>query len=91
MSNMLSKLMDRYPLILWVGAAILGKVGGEMMITDPWVTGLLNPLKWVEYAVMAFCVVFVCVLSKWIANRRMAVVPRQATLDATLFSPVKSK
>jgi predicted tellurium resistance membrane protein TerC len=59
-------------MILWVGAAILGKVGGEMMITDPWVHGLLNPPKWVVYAVMAFFVVFVCGLSKWIANRRKA-------------------
>jgi YjbE family integral membrane protein len=72
MSNLLSKLMNRYPMILWVGAAILGKVGGEMMITDPWVHGLLNPPKWVVYAVMAFFVVFVCGLSKWIANRRKA-------------------
>lgn len=33
-SNLLSKLMDRYPIIIWVGAAILGKVGGEMIISD---------------------------------------------------------
>ena len=46
MSTLLSKLMDRYPIILWIGAAVLGKVGGEMMITDPWVHGLLNPPKW---------------------------------------------
>jgi len=72
MSNILSKLMNRYPIILWLGAGILGKVGGEMMITDPWVYGLLNPPKWVEYAVMAFFVAFVCGLSKWIANRRKA-------------------
>ena len=70
MSNILSKLMNRYPIILWLGAGILGKVGGEMMITDPWVHGLLHPPKWVEYAVMAFFVAFVCGLSKWIANRR---------------------
>jgi YjbE family integral membrane protein len=70
MSNMLSKLMDRYPIILWAGAAILGKVGGEMMITDPWVQGLLSPPKWMEYAVMAFFVVFVCALSKLMLNRR---------------------
>ena len=70
MSNMLSKLMDKYPIILWAGAAILGKVGGEMMITDPWVHGLLNPPKWVEYAVMVFFVAFVCGLSKWISTRR---------------------
>jgi YjbE family integral membrane protein len=70
MSNILSKLMNRYPIILWLGAGILGKVGGEMMITDPWVHGLLYPPKWVEYAVMAFFVAFVCGLSKWIAIRR---------------------
>lgn len=72
MSNILSKLMNRYPIILWLGAGILGKVGGEMMIMDPWVHGLLNPPKWVQYAVMAFFVAFVCGLSKWIANRRKA-------------------
>ena len=74
MSNMLSKLMDRYPIILWAGAAILGKVGGEMMITDPWVHGLLGPPKWVEYAVMVFFVLFVCGLSKWLLNRRKAAI-----------------
>jgi len=78
MSNMLSKLMDKYPIILWAGAAILGKVGGEMMITDPWVHGLLNPPKWVEYAVMAFFVAFVCGLSKWITIRRNATIQKQA-------------
>ena len=62
--------MNKYPLILWLGAGILGKVGGEMMITDPWFYGLLNPPKWVEYAVMVFFVAFVCLLSKWIARRR---------------------
>ncbi len=73
MSNMLSKLMDRYPIILWAGAAILGKVGGEMMITDPWVHGLLSPPKWVEYLVMVFFVLFVCGLSKLLLNRRRSV------------------
>ena len=33
-SSLLSKLMDRYPIIVWVGAALLGKVGGEMIVTD---------------------------------------------------------
>ncbi|MBM4314699.1 MAG: TerC family protein [Deltaproteobacteria bacterium] len=72
MSNILSKLMNKYPIILWLGAGILGKVGGEMMITDPWVHGLLNPPKWVEYAVMVFFVAFVCVVGRWLGNRRKA-------------------
>ena len=72
MSNILSKLMNKYPIILWLGAGILGKVGGEMMITDLWVHAQLNPPKWVEYAVMVFFVAFVCLLSKWLAGRRKA-------------------
>jgi len=70
LSTWLSRLMDRYPIILWIGAAVLGKVGGEMMITDPWVQGLLNPPKWADYAAMAFFLVFVCALSKWLISRR---------------------
>ncbi len=70
MSTMLAKLMDRYPIILWIGAALLGKVGGEMMATDPFVVGLLNLPHWAEYASMALFVAFVCGLSKWILNRK---------------------
>ena len=77
MSNLLSTLMKKYTIILWFGAGILGKVGGEMMITDPWVNGLLSPPKWVEYMVMAFFVVFVCGLSMWIANRRKVTTERK--------------
>ena len=29
------KLMDRFPVIIWLGAGLLGWVGAEMMITDP--------------------------------------------------------
>jgi YjbE family integral membrane protein len=72
MSNMLSKLMDRYPLILWIGAAVLGRVGGEMMITDPWIQGLLQPATWVAYGVEAIGIIFVCGLAKFLLWRRQA-------------------
>ena len=36
-SNLLSMLMDKYPVIIYIGAAVLGRVGGEMMITDPFI------------------------------------------------------
>lgn len=50
-SNLLSMLMDRFPIIIYIGAAILGKVGGEMMITDPFVVKLLAPGKILQYGV----------------------------------------
>jgi predicted tellurium resistance membrane protein TerC len=72
MSTILAKLMDRYPIILWIGAALLGKVGGEMMATDPFIVGLFNLPHWAEYASMAFFVLFVCGFSKWLLNRKKA-------------------
>jgi YjbE family integral membrane protein len=63
-SNLLSILMDRYPVIIYIGAAILGKVGGEMMITDPFTVKLLppslvspdfaGPVKGFQYSIEAF-------------------------------------
>jgi predicted tellurium resistance membrane protein TerC len=72
MSNLLSRWMERWPIILWIGGGVLGTVGGEMMITDPWLHGLLNPSKGIEVAVQAFFVAFVCVSSKWLIRRRNA-------------------
>jgi YjbE family integral membrane protein len=82
MSNMLSKLMDRYPVILWVGAAILGRVGGEMLITDPIVQSMLQPPTWVAYATEAWFVIFVCGLAKLLLWRRDGAGPVAAAAAA---------
>lgn len=50
-SNLLSMLMDKYPVVIYIGAAVLGKVGGEMIITDPFISDLLRPDKAFVYAV----------------------------------------
>jgi YjbE family integral membrane protein len=70
MSSLLARLMDRYPIILYIGSGVLGKVGGEMMITDPYVHNLLHPTKIAEYAVMVFFTIGVIALGKWILYRR---------------------
>lgn len=50
-SSLLTLLMDKYPVIIYGGAAILGKVGGEMIITDPYIVSTFNPTSIVQYAV----------------------------------------
>ncbi len=49
-SSLLSLLMDKYPFIVWIGAAVLGRVGGEMIITDPWIVEKINPSKGLQIA-----------------------------------------
>jgi YjbE family integral membrane protein len=66
-SNLLSTLMDRYPIIIYIGAAVLGKVAGEMIFTDPAVMGWLALPKWFLYAMEAVFAVGVIVVGKlWI-------------------------
>jgi YjbE family integral membrane protein len=66
-SNLLSMLMDRYPVIIYIGAAILGKVGGEMMITDPIVANYWVPGKFLQYSIEAAFAIGVIVAGKlWI-------------------------
>jgi YjbE family integral membrane protein len=35
-------LLDRAPVLVWAGAALLGWVAGEMIVSDPWLTGRLG-------------------------------------------------
>jgi YjbE family integral membrane protein len=71
-AGLLSMLIGRYPLVLYIGAAVLGKVGGEMMITDPFVVDLLHPSQAAEYGVMAFFVIFVIGFSRLLLKRKAA-------------------
>lgn len=48
-STLISKLMDKFVLIIWLGAAILGKVGAEMIMTDPvFIKYILAPFGFTE-------------------------------------------
>ena len=87
-SNLLSMLMDQYPFVIYIGAAVLGRVGGEMMITDPFITNLLHPAKYVQYGVEAFFTIGVLVAGKigikWKVSREEQLLKSQSpmgTLD----------
>ncbi len=50
-SNLLAKLMDRYRAIIYIGSAILGKVGGEMIMTDRLMEEIFHPEPWLIHTV----------------------------------------
>ncbi|WP_276356255.1 TerC family protein [Cohnella caldifontis] len=43
-SSLLTRLMKRFPVIVWLGAGLLGYTAGEMLVKDEWVHGLLEPV-----------------------------------------------
>jgi predicted tellurium resistance membrane protein TerC len=52
-SGLLSALMDRYPVIVYIGAALLGRVAGQMIMTDEFVVQRFAPSDILRYAVEA--------------------------------------
>jgi YjbE family integral membrane protein len=68
-STFLSRVMDRYPVVIWLGAAILGRVGVEMVLTDPWIVGKLHPSELVSIAAQILGALAV-LLAGWALKKR---------------------
>jgi predicted tellurium resistance membrane protein TerC len=83
-STLLSMLMDKYPVIIYIGSAVLGKVAGDMIITDPWVHRMLHPPKYVEYVVMAVFAVGVIVVGKLLARWKQNKEEKSHEVDGRL-------
>lgn len=70
-SQVIMKVMDRFPAIITIGGALLGYVAGEMAVTDrivaEWVKANANYL---HYLVPILGAIFVVVVGKWLASRR---------------------
>ena len=66
-SSLLSMLMDKYPYIIYIGAAVLGKVGAEMIFTDPFIVEHFNPSVVFQYAMEALFAIGVIAFGKlWV-------------------------
>ncbi len=59
-SQLIMKIMNRYPIVVWLGAALLGYVAAEIMIEDSVVAGLFagKYAHWIAEALGVFIVLF---------------------------------
>jgi YjbE family integral membrane protein len=69
-SNLLADLMDRFPAIIYLGAAILGQVGGEMIMSDPFMVRTLHPTDIWRYVVEGVLAVAVVIAGRLICAAR---------------------
>jgi len=69
-SGLLSNLMDRYPVIVHIGAALLGKVAGQMIMTDRFVVERFAPSTAWIYTAEAMGAVGVVAIGTWMEKRR---------------------
>ena len=69
-STLLLRVMERFPIIVTIGAGLLGWVAGEMAITDPLVKDWIDAnAHWMHTVVPAAGAALVIAAGKWLAAR----------------------
>jgi predicted tellurium resistance membrane protein TerC len=70
-SQLVIKLMDRFPLVITLGGMLLGWIAGGMVITDPAIVSYVEPYEsWLHYAAPAVGALIVLAAGKWHASRK---------------------
>ncbi|NOT19589.1 MAG: TerC family protein [Sideroxydans sp.] len=69
-SQLVLKLIDRFPFIIMAGGALLGYVAGEMLVTETVLQPLVETRHWMHWLVPAVCAVLVLAAGKWLALRK---------------------
>ncbi|SFB86909.1 integral membrane protein, YjbE family [Polaromonas sp. OV174] len=79
-STLILKLMGRFPIIITLGAGLLGWVAGDMAMSDPAIAGWAANQHALHNAVPALGAMFVVAAGKWLASRQQ---PEPANQPAT--------
>lgn len=73
-SDLLSKLMAKHPLIICLGAAILGKVSAEMIFTDPAVSKIIRISEYYLYILeIIFALAVITIAKLYLMMKRESV------------------
>lgn len=71
-SAVIMKLTDRYPWLIYIGAAILAMTAGKMLFAEPLVRkGLGSLATWIEWPVVAL-IIFSVLFAGWHAKKKQA-------------------
>lgn len=71
-STLMIKLMERFPIIVVLGAALIGWVAGETIASDSALKGVLGEAPWVHYAAAIVGAALVLLIGKLVQRRGAA-------------------
>jgi YjbE family integral membrane protein len=69
-SDVLSRLMERYPIIVALGAAALGRVAGDLIVSDALIESAFHPGVYLSYGVQIVFTLGVVVVGKLWMKRK---------------------
>ena len=68
-STLMIRLMERFPIVVTFGAALIGWVGGETVVSDKVLGPLLENAYWMHQAGPALGAALVLLLGRWLQKR----------------------
>lgn len=83
-SQLVLKLIDRFPFIIYAGGALLGYVAGEMLVSEALFAPIVEAHHLLHWLTPVFCAALVLVAGWWIASRKMAAVGAVDLVDETV-------
>jgi YjbE family integral membrane protein len=83
-SQLVLKLIDRFPYIIYAGGALLGYVAGEMLVAEALLSPLVEAQHQLHWLIPVFCAILVLVTGKWLTMRHAAVGEVVNLVDVTV-------
>lgn len=80
-SQLVLKLIDRYPFIIYAGGALLGYVAGEMLVTEAALKPVMDAHHYLHWLTPAACALFVLATGLWLAQRMARKIPAVHLVD----------
>ncbi len=81
-SQLVLKLIDRFPMVIYVGGALLGYVAGEMLVSEALFANLIESYHLLHLAAPVACALLVLALGRWLAVRKAGAGRVVDLLDA---------
>lgn len=88
-SQLVLKLIDRFPYIIYAGGALLGYVAGEMLVAEALFAPLLEVQHYLHWLIPAVCAVLVLVIGQWLTLRQAVTSEVVNLVDGESVMPGK--
>ncbi|MCX7193566.1 MAG: TerC family protein [Proteobacteria bacterium] len=88
-SQLVLKLIDRFPYIIYGGGALLGYVAGEMLVTEALFAPLAEVQHYLHWLVPVTCAALVLAIGQWLAQSKAAEGRAIDLVDGTSVIPGK--
>jgi YjbE family integral membrane protein len=90
-SQLVLKLIDRFPFIIYAGGALLGYVAGEMLVSEALFASMVEARHYLHWLIPVLCAVLVLGVGRWLAMRKVVAIKAVDLVDEKVSAGAEGK